>query len=58
MKHWIATVIALLALNGCMRDPTNLRDQTRSYMPINDVVPALDQCISKNGKMVRCDLAK
>ena len=56
MKHWFAILLAVL-LTGCMRDPEHFRDRTRSYVPTQDLVPSLDQCISKNGQMVRCDRA-
>jgi hypothetical protein len=58
MKHWIAIVIAVLTLTSCVRDANNFTDQTRSYMPVKEALPALDQCIAKNGQIVRCDLAK
>jgi hypothetical protein len=58
MKHWIAILIAVLTLTGCVRDANNFKDETRSYMPVNEALPALDQCISKDEQMVRCDRAK
>ena len=57
MKYWIA-IFAVLTLTGCVRDANNFKDETRSYMPVKEVLPDLDQCISKNGQMVRCDRAK
>jgi hypothetical protein len=50
--------LAVLTLTGCVRDANNFKDENRSYMPVKEVLPALDRCISKNGQMVRCDRAK
>jgi hypothetical protein len=58
MKHCIAILIAVLTLTGCVRDANNFTDRTRSYMPVKEPLPALDQCIAENGQMVRCDRAK
>ena len=57
MRHWIAIFI-VLTLTSCMHEPNNFNAQTRSYAPAKELTPALDQCISIKGEMVRCDRAK
>jgi hypothetical protein len=58
MKYWIVILVAMVPLTGCMRDPSNLKDPALSYTPEKNILPALDQCIARNGQMVRCDQAK
>jgi len=57
VRHWLAIFI-VLTLAGCMHEPNNFSDQTRSYAPVKELTPTLDQCISIKGEMVRCDRAK